>query len=1544
MASRILRGARPSRPSRPDDGNNERGGKAAPTPKSPSVASNVSSSSRIPRSTSSFFSRSKIPRVEEFPPVPGRSNTAANMTESSKAAAAPVAAVLASEGGKPRGSHAMGLGIHTEVVSPAKALDYGPRQSSRLRRKASAKDNHSRYAESESTNFESTTSSQTPKFQPDGFETTSSPGGYIDPFPGSILGMSLPTIAASTTQVPSLKPKMLEHATSSSRMAHHVSSSLTHGTPPNDTNPPTTSYVARSSAASTRYSVSPGAFSRTSTPTSVSSHSPGVISPSKFTSRLNLTVESRPPITKHRGIENTSLGNDTEPSGLPVLRESVTSSSSGSTIRATEPTVHTDAAALVKKVRPSATPPTPPLRTSSKRLPKSRNFSRIDRPEATLKAVPQSQLPAPITSIKDTPKSDSKTPLHSTNLGKTPPRPSRDGAPSLDHQNKPPPVVQSNLRRLETTGHKRRESVEKAVVSSPSSFIPTPTVRPSLVRTFSSASKIPTVSSSPRVGKPNHIPSAPLRIGVSRVIPRLQTNFPVKPLEKEPTISSSTSAKSPKKFSLFSKPSKPSLEPGSVTIPDKNTKKGPAAGTGHEGYGKYGRRGRSGSISSSASRGRSTSIGSKSSRAGRPPSSRKTSFGSQLEPELDDFYRDRLDPVVIRGSGATSEHHNSPIYRTTSAESGASSTSSLGLSTSAKRTEHATYAYNDVKEGKEATHIPTLAARRLVHPSKPSEYLRIPPTIDTQVLVFSPSLDSHDTLQSSIPTTDSTTSLNEISEGHEGNWFKSRKPLDRIKLPSKWNFFQRAQQSPRRTNAIDCATDIHRPEQLSASISKNPEPRIVAHYALLDGSEKDASEALDDLLLDIEEDLELRHQDSLETYRVMEQDDFNQEQDHSILLPSPPTSNADFPGHMRPSPPKVALHHREARAELKSSLSANAPKQSRLPQIGRIPKVDSKVDRPHKPPQQSFSRPFFRRPELAVEPAAEFAMEPAVISDTSEETRKVHVSIEQVVPNADVEDPLSTVLEDYSMEQAMNVPIAFNPFVNCIDKDPFLSFSPRKGSEVSGSSSSGIASFVGITAIQPTYQSAPSEDEIWNEYDELLDRVVCPFAFPAISHGRDNLWTLASETSHNDQVTSWDGLKKESPVLRSSESSRSTVLPAHSPRSSPLQVATTPPVSALPTPPRSSTTSSFSDFFAGYGDRSSLGAAVRPKTLSTGSQYSSSSIPSTSGSRTSHGSNRDEKYRQLLARTGSNALGAQNGLRFSAVMTSRWLSFNRVLFSPAQDEIENNKQDRILVLDGLCNDDWSTYCAMIYPDAVVYNLGTLQAMSARKRGSITSRTLSNHRRIHHASFTHPFPFPKGFFTVVVLRFPVASSESAFYHAISECKRVLRPGGYLELSVLDMDMVNMGNRARRAVRSIKTRTQAAEPDISLSPASDNIQKMLGRRGFENLNRCMVGVPVAGSISDSQASSLDEKDLSLTDMLRNDSMQGEVPITKMAAKVGRWWWSRCYEAGITGESGDQGPSIWDDKALLKECEKRETGFKLLICYAQKPLNPRRRTVSV
>ncbi len=236
-------------------------------------------------------------------------------------------------------------------------------------------------------------------------------------------------------------------------------------------------------------------------------------------------------------------------------------------------------------------------------------------------------------------------------------------------------------------------------------------------------------------------------------------------------------------------------------------------------------------------------------------------------------------------------------------------------------------------------------------------------------------------------------------------------------------------------------------------------------------------------------------------------------------------------------------------------------------------------------------------------------------------------------------------------------------------------------------------------------------------------------------------------------------------------------------------------------------------------------------------------------------------------------------------------------------------------------------------------------MSARKRESGAIQSPPNHRQIHQATLANPFPFPKGFFAAVVLRFPVASSEAAYRNAISECKRVLRPGGYLEISVLDLDLMNMGNRARRAVRDLKVRMQAADSTVSLKPASDLVLRLLGRRGFENVNRCTLGVPVAGNLVSSSATSVDEPSAHLSELLKDQSEKGDQGITKMVARVGRWWYSHCYELGTlpNGEFLSRS-SIWTDRALLRECAARQTSFKQLICYAQKPLAPRRRTVSV
>lgn len=278
-------------------------------------------------------------------------------------------------------------------------------------------------------------------------------------------------------------------------------------------------------------------------------------------------------------------------------------------------------------------------------------------------------------------------------------------------------------------------------------------------------------------------------------------------------------------------------------------------------------------------------------------------------------------------------------------------------------------------------------------------------------------------------------------------------------------------------------------------------------------------------------------------------------------------------------------------------------------------------------------------------------------------------------------------------------------------------------------------------------------------------------------------------------------------------------------------------------------------------------------------------------------------------------------------------------------------------------DDWSFYAAETYPAATFYNLSpTRPAPANQPMSSSFPLTPPNHRQVQYMSPLDKFPFSSSHFDVVVIRFPVAMSEAAYRNLIAESKRVIKPAGFLEMAILDLDLMNMGNRARRAVRGLKVRIQAADPSISLGNASDTMMRIVGKRGFIDVKTCKVGVPVASLVSTSPKEPTDlqtrdkgkqREELSLADMMKDESSAGDEGIMKMVSKVGRWWYTRCYEMAATngpvaldlgGNSGSGTGSIFNDAALLSECEKWNTSFKLVVAHAQKPVAVRRRTASV
>ncbi|KAJ9665496.1 hypothetical protein H2201_004378 [Coniosporium apollinis] len=868
--------------------------------------------------------------------------------------------------------------------------------------------------------------------------------------------------------------------------------------------------------------------------------------------------------------------------------------------------------------------------------------------------------------------------------------------------------------------------------------------------------------------------------------------------------------------------------------------------------------------------------------------------------------------------------------------------------------------------------LPTIAARRSFRKSQlnESQAPRILTPINTTLGPSAPSMNSSAN-QYSFPETDTTLPLSDISEGKEGNWLKFKKATGQSVFSKKWNFFQRAS-SPKREPSPEPAV-----ETVPVAVSHQPVPRSVAHYAIAEPAEHIDMEELERIMQEADDDCSSVEQ--FPSYSQPDQTSKRLEYAQSILLPPRPMLPPDAQLPVRAASPTVFLQREDSATvepagvqthsavmnvlppntamPLTDTLSQPAVsphRPSRLQQVGRIPQVISKRDRDRRLPSNSFSRPFVAsRPRPTVQ-------SPETTTAAKRESTTLS-GFQPVVDAARLPDARPVRLSNHAIGNSTNVVPgdASTPDIKATSE--FFSFPPRKDSQISYSSSSVFSSFPASTAILPAAGAPLSEDEVWGEYDDLIDDVLSPLSTMATEGASFPFGSAAVEQQDSAKPVSKPlKISTNTKHVRAESGSSSTQNSANVLRRSRLLMALQ--ASGTPTTPMS-----LGDFFAGYGDRNlsildpisgrlSLPATSRASSGSARPTSTRSSVPASlaqTASRHSKSSSVPEagasanRYRDTrlmeIAENQNDGIASMANLRFGALMTSKWLSFGRVLFSPAHFELKDKNEDRVLVIDGL-GKDWSYYCALTYPTATIYNLGPNPTDAPKDLNEWQS--LPNHRHIHHSSIDSPFPFPKSFFAAVVFRFPVATSEAAYRAAIFECKRVLRPGGYLEISVLDLDLLNMGNRARRAVRALKVRMQVADPAVSLKPMSDNLQHLLGRRGFENLNRCMVGIPAAGKIRDSQDGMQQESDMDFTDLIRDKSAgdaDSDEGITKMVARVGRWWYSRCYESTVL-PNGDLKESIWADEALIRECEKRATSFRLLICYAQKPAVLVRRTVSV
>jgi len=297
------------------------------------------------------------------------------------------------------------------------------------------------------------------------------------------------------------------------------------------------------------------------------------------------------------------------------------------------------------------------------------------------------------------------------------------------------------------------------------------------------------------------------------------------------------------------------------------------------------------------------------------------------------------------------------------------------------------------------------------------------------------------------------------------------------------------------------------------------------------------------------------------------------------------------------------------------------------------------------------------------------------------------------------------------------------------------------------------------------------------------------------------------------------------------------------------------------------------------------------------------------------------------------------------VMASKLLNGGRLIAAPVAKrlarlssmgpKVNGTPRDRARILDlgGQATCDWAWHVALEYPNTKVY---TVTTKALRQLSNSNIRGPKNHRQVAVDRLVK-LPFGDNQFDLIsareiytVLREQAPNGQDEWEACLKECMRVLKPGGYLEFSIMDSDIVNAGplGLAKSVEFGFNLKTLGYDPCPT--------KLWLGRlrdAGFVNTKRAWVFLPMGAKI--------EEK------IVNRDSMGVEVKLeleamvsgsTENAASicglVGGWAWEkwllRCQVQTVGSEGKLEG--VQD---IIEEGRARGAGWRNVIGWARKPL---------
>ncbi|KAI0443122.1 methyltransferase domain-containing protein [Xylaria telfairii] len=309
-----------------------------------------------------------------------------------------------------------------------------------------------------------------------------------------------------------------------------------------------------------------------------------------------------------------------------------------------------------------------------------------------------------------------------------------------------------------------------------------------------------------------------------------------------------------------------------------------------------------------------------------------------------------------------------------------------------------------------------------------------------------------------------------------------------------------------------------------------------------------------------------------------------------------------------------------------------------------------------------------------------------------------------------------------------------------------------------------------------------------------------------------------------------------------------------------------------------------------------------------------------------------------------SATKALNGGKlFSAPIAKQLARLSRI--GGAQD------RTRILDLGGQATCEWAWHCAIAYPNTKVYSVTT---KAIRQLSNCNIRGPPNHRQVAVEQLTK-LPFPDAHFDLVsarelhsIIKFIGENGTDEWEGCLTEVMRVLKPGGYLDFSVMDSDIVNAGplGLAKSVEFGFSLKTLGYDPN----PTRLFLGR-LGRAGFEEVRRAWMCLPMghtklpAGEkpLPVVRDSSGVDRSFEVKTILQG-STEGAAGIAGLA---GGWAWERwllrCEMEKVAGEG-----RLWLDAAEVREAGKClegvhdvveegrscGAGYRMLNGFARKP----------